>query len=106
MTTRQQAEEQLLTYLRSRAPERGEITVDFDLLDNKVIDSLGFTEFLFVLEEVRDLPLEVEDVRADDFRSVRAISRNFLGHLPEERERDASDDSANDHATTKLHTTL
>ncbi len=81
MITRMQAEETILEYLRSRAPGAARIDPDLDLLENRIIDSLGFTEFVFFLEELRGIPLDLDDVRADDFRTVRAIGLNFMAHL-------------------------
>ncbi|MEU9619624.1 MULTISPECIES: acyl carrier protein [unclassified Streptomyces] len=65
-------------WLRARNPEAGEIPADLDLIENRLVDSLGFMEFILMLEDLvgRELPLEELDV--DRFRSLRAIHDNFL----------------------------
>ena len=39
-------------WLLSRKPELGDFDLDFDLIENRVIDSLSFLEFVFFLEEL------------------------------------------------------
>ncbi|MEE1808966.1 acyl carrier protein [Streptomyces sp. BE133] len=65
-------------WLRARNPEAGVIPADLDLIENRIIDSLGFMEFILLLEDLvgRELPLEELDV--DRFRSLQAIHDNFL----------------------------
>lgn len=65
-------------WLLARNPETGEIPADLDLIENRLIDSLGFMEFILLLEDLvgRELPLQELDV--DRFRSLRAIHDNFL----------------------------
>jgi acyl carrier protein len=69
----------ILDFLRSKNPKLGEdLDPDLDLIDSRIIDSLAFVEFIFVLEAASGREISVENVSVDDFRTIRSISRRFL----------------------------
>lgn len=65
-------------WLLSRKPELSDLDEDFDLIENRVIDSLSFLEFLFFLEQLtgRELQATAETVGA--FRSLHTIQKEIL----------------------------
>ena len=65
-------------WLLSRKPELADLDPDFDLIENRVIDSLSFLEFVFFLEELtgRELQTTAETVNA--FRSLHSIQKEIL----------------------------
>lgn len=65
-------------WLLSRKPELLDLDLDFDLIENRVIDSLSFLEFVFFLEELtgRELQTTAETVNA--FRSLHNIQKEIL----------------------------
>ena len=65
-------------WLISRKSELADLDLDFDLIENRVIDSLSFLEFVFFLEELtgRELQTTAENVHA--FRSLRSIQKEIL----------------------------
>lgn len=65
-------------WLLSRKPELPDLDLDFDLIENRVIDSLSFLEFVFFLEELtgRELQTTAETVNA--FRSLHSIQKEIL----------------------------
>jgi acyl carrier protein len=60
-------------WLRDRNPAAGEIDLDTDLIDSRIIDSLAFTEFLLFLEDVvgHEITLDAKSVVA--LRTLRGI---------------------------------
>ncbi|MEC4019432.1 acyl carrier protein [Streptomyces sp. H27-D2] len=68
----------VIDWLHARNPELDDIPRDLDLIDNRLIDSLGFMEFILLLEDLigRELPLETLTV--DRFRTLDAIDDNFV----------------------------
>ncbi|WP_036567510.1 hypothetical protein [Nocardia sp. BMG51109] len=50
-----------------------------DLIENRLIDSLRFVEFVFVIEQASGASIDVEEIDVDDFRSLAAIERKFFG---------------------------
>jgi acyl carrier protein len=85
MITREHARERLESYLRQQVAERDQLvdlTPGLDLIDNRVIDSLGFMGLLMVIEELAEQPVDVQQLSADDFRTLDRIGARFLAHLP------------------------
>jgi acyl carrier protein len=52
-------------------------SVDSDLFDTGVLDSLAFVQLLFHLEEEFGVSTSVEDMEVDNFKSISNIA-NFL----------------------------
>ncbi len=70
--------EQVKDWLKARRPELTDIDVDLDLIENRIIDSLGFTEFLFFLEEVSGREITTDAQTVNLFRTLRSIRDNIL----------------------------
>jgi acyl carrier protein len=68
----------VVDYLLARRPELGVIDPDYDLIDNRVLDSLGFVNFLYVLEEQTGREIALDQVSPEDFRTLRRIRARFF----------------------------
>lgn len=68
----------IVSYLLSKRPDLTEIPHDLDLIENRVLDSLGFVNFLYVLEEQTGQEILMEQVTPEDFRTINAIRRRFF----------------------------
>jgi acyl carrier protein len=68
----------VLDFLLARRPDLGVIDPDYDLIDNRVLDSLGFVNFLYVLEEQTGREISMDDVSPEDFRTLRRIRARFF----------------------------
>jgi acyl carrier protein len=66
-------------WLLARKPQLGDIDLDLDLIENRIIDSLGFVDFLFFLEQLagRELPTDAQSIKA--YRTLRSLRDNVLG---------------------------
>lgn len=76
-----QVRQWLLDYRASSSEEQTEIAnldLDLDLIENRVIDSLGFMNFVFFLEELTGRELIAEAQSANSFRTLRIIDREIL----------------------------
>lgn len=69
---------QVAAWLQARKPDLGEIDMDLDLIENRVIDSLGFLDFVFFLEELTGRELEANAQSVNSFRTLRAIQSDIL----------------------------
>ncbi|AEH09964.1 MULTISPECIES: acyl carrier protein [Protofrankia] len=69
----------IVDWLRERNPELDEIPTDLDLIENRLVDSLGFMEFILLLEDVVGHELPVAELSVDQFRTLDTIEENFLG---------------------------
>lgn len=69
---------QVKQWLLARKPEVADIDDDLDLIENRLIDSLSFLDFVYFLESVcgRELTATAETV--DSFRTLRSIQGRIL----------------------------
>lgn len=74
----QEAAELVSEYLLARRPELVEIDPDYDLIENRVLDSLRFLDFLYFLEEKTGREILLDEVAPEDFRTVQAITARFF----------------------------
>ena len=51
---------------------------DYDLVDNRVIDSLEFVEFILLVEEYSGREISIDSLSREDFRTVESIWRRFF----------------------------
>lgn len=70
--------EQVTQWIHARHPEVAEIEPDFDLIDSRLVDSLGFLEFIGLIERLAGKPIDVETLDIDDFRSLARIEQAFF----------------------------
>lgn len=80
---------QIVAWIGSRHPEAAAIGPDYDLIDSRLIDSLGFLEFIVLIERLSGRPVDVETLDLDDFRSLNRIERAFFSE-PDRRPSDRS----------------
>jgi acyl carrier protein len=73
----------VVDYLLSKRPDLTEIDLDLDLIENRILDSLGFMNFLYVVEEHTGTEISLEDVTPEDFRTVRSIAKRFFDAVPD-----------------------
>jgi len=74
--------ESVRRWLEARKPELGAIGSDLDLIENRVIDSLAFTEFLFFLEELVGHEIDPTPETVASLRTLRTIERDILDGNP------------------------
>jgi hypothetical protein len=70
--------QRIQSWLLARNPGTGSIGDDDDLIDNRLIDSLGFQEFLLFLEEVAGREITLDESSAVSLRTLRGIRNNIL----------------------------
>jgi len=71
--------DELLAWLRSKNPNLTQDPLDHDdLIEARLIDSLDFLEFIYLLEELSGEPVDVSTATVDDFRTLAVIERKFF----------------------------
>lgn len=70
--------DRVIAYLLGRSTDITTLDPGLDLIENRVLDSLHFVEFLVLLEELTGTQLSLEDVTAEDFRTLDAIRARFF----------------------------
>ncbi|MEV0778266.1 4'-phosphopantetheinyl transferase superfamily protein [Streptomyces sp. NPDC050433] len=70
--------QQVKDWILKRHPDREDIAPTLDLIENRLIDSLSFVEFVFLLEEQSGRSIEMETLEVDAVRTLAAIESNFF----------------------------
>jgi acyl carrier protein len=65
-------------WLVKKHPERETIGADEDLIEARVVDSLSFVEFLFVIEEASGTEIDQENIDLEKFRTLAAIENTYF----------------------------
>ncbi|MFF5707385.1 holo-ACP synthase [Streptomyces sp. NPDC012794] len=65
-------------WLLARHEELDDIAGDLDLIENRLIDSLSFVEFVFLLEQHSGRPIQLETLEVDEIRTLDAIRTHFF----------------------------
>ena len=77
----------ILDYLESRSgkvqnAEPGglvsTLTLDCDLIESRILDSLGFVEFILLVEEHSGREISIDSVSKEDFRTIDSIRKRFF----------------------------
>lgn len=68
-------------WLLSLQPEFDDIPADYDLITNRVIDSLKFIELTERLQELTGRELDVETMEVPSFQTLAAIRQHYLACL-------------------------
>lgn len=65
-------------WIQSKNADGVPLDLDTDLIEHRLIDSLDFAEFLFLLEQVSGKSIDLSDLDVQVFRTLRSIQARFL----------------------------
>lgn len=71
-----------MAWLRGRGFDAAVHDAGHDLIENRVIDSLHFMEFVLLLEQFTNRQILTEGMTLESFRTLAAIRHNFLAGMP------------------------
>ena len=63
-------------YIQGKNPDF-DLNNSTDIIENRLIDSLQFVEFMLFIEEVSGCKFDMENLDIEHFRSLDAIERNL-----------------------------
>ena len=69
---------ELVVWLRQRHPEAPEFGAEDDLIELRLVDSLGFLEFLQLIERLSGRSVDVETLDVDTFRTLNRIEQTYF----------------------------
>ncbi|HEX8936530.1 MAG TPA: acyl carrier protein [Pseudonocardiaceae bacterium] len=69
----------VIQWILAKNPARSSIDPSEDLIVNRLIDSLSFVEFVFLIEQESGASIDVENIDLEQFRTLNAIERAFFG---------------------------
>jgi acyl carrier protein len=70
--------QQVKDWILKRHPEREDIPADLDLIDNRLIDSLSFVEFVFLIEQLSGRSIPMDSIDVEDFRYLKVVEERFF----------------------------
>jgi len=65
-------------WLLSKKKYLSDIPFDLDLIDNNVVDSLSFVEYVLLIEEVSGREVVVDETVLDKVRTLACVQRNYM----------------------------
>ena len=65
-------------WLLSKKKYLSDISFDLDLIENDVVDSLSFVEYVLVIEEISGKEVVVDDTVLDKVRTLAQVQRNYM----------------------------
>ena len=69
------------SWVEERAPE-AEIDQDTDLIETRIVDSMAFMEFLYVIEAASGQAVDLSTISADDLRTLANVESRFFSGSP------------------------
>ncbi|TDD79197.1 acyl carrier protein [Actinomadura rubrisoli] len=78
-TTSKSAMDGVIDFLRQRSPAVDGTDWSQDLIDMRILDSLAFVEFMFLLEELSGAQIDPQMIDVENFRTLERIDRAFFG---------------------------
>lgn len=60
-------------YIQNKNPDFTDLDMDTDIIENRLVDSLQFLEFIMFIEEVAGSKIELETIDIEDYRSLNRI---------------------------------
>ncbi|WP_245573905.1 phosphopantetheine-binding protein [Amycolatopsis nigrescens] len=65
------------SWILAKHPDRSELDAEEELIETRLVDSLAFVEFVFVIEQAYGASIDVDNIDLNDFRSLAAIDKAF-----------------------------
>ncbi|MBV9160407.1 MAG: acyl carrier protein [Pseudonocardiales bacterium] len=65
-------------WVLAKHTERQDIGADEDLIETRLVDSLSFVEFIFVIEQASGTEIDMDTLDLDDLRTLAAIEKRFF----------------------------
>jgi acyl carrier protein len=65
-------------WILKRNPELTELADDVDIIETRLVDSLGFVELVYTIEGASGVEIDFDAIDVADFRSLTAIGRAFF----------------------------
>ncbi|MFZ6733971.1 hypothetical protein ACO0LG_18730 [Undibacterium sp. Ji42W] len=65
-------------WLLSKKKYLSDIPFDLDLIENEVVDSLSFVEYVLLIEEISGREVVVDDTVLDKVRTLDRVQLNYM----------------------------
>ncbi|HET9382958.1 MAG TPA: phosphopantetheine-binding protein [Streptomyces sp.] len=65
-------------WLLAKHEDRTDIAPDEDLIESRLVDSLSFVDFVFLIQEAGDVEIDLDSLDINDVRTLATIEKRFL----------------------------
>lgn len=65
-------------FVLGKHPDLAELDPDHDLIESRLIDSLSFVEFVFLVEQLSGQEIPLDKVDVNDFRTLNRIRNRYF----------------------------
>ncbi|MEU6353801.1 phosphopantetheine-binding protein [Streptomyces sp. NPDC047072] len=65
-------------WILAKHEDRTDIAPDEDLIEKRLVDSLSFVEFVFLIEETSGQEIDMDNLDLGEVRTLAAIEKRFL----------------------------
>jgi acyl carrier protein len=65
-------------WVLAKHTDRQDIGLDEDLIETRLVDSLSFVEFIFVVEQASGTKIDLDTLDLDDLRTLAAVNKRFF----------------------------
>jgi acyl carrier protein len=69
-------------WLLSRKPGLTEIPDALDLIEQRVVDSISFVEYVLLIEELSGQEIAVDDTTLDKVRTLERVALHYFSSVP------------------------
>lgn len=70
--------DRLRDFVLSKHQDVKDLPSDLDIIESKLIDSLQFIEFVYLVQELSGTEVQLDHLDLEDFRTLRAIQSRFF----------------------------
>lgn len=70
--------QQVKEWILAKHEELADIDPHLDLIEKRLIDSLSFVEFIFLVSQLSGVEISVDNIEIDDFRTLHNIEKRYF----------------------------
>ena len=65
-------------WILAKAPGRADIELDVDVIETGLVNSVSFTEYVLIIEELCGSEIEINEAIVEKVRTLRGVLENFF----------------------------
>lgn len=65
-------------WILTKAPGRTDIELDVDVIETGLVNSVSFTEYVLIIEELSGAEIEIDETIVEKVRTLRGVVENFF----------------------------
>ena len=66
------------SWILAKAPGRTDVELDVDVIETGLVNSVSFTEYVLIIEELSGSEIEINEAIVEKVRTLRGVAENFF----------------------------